>query len=183
MYARSPTATIGEPMQSNTGKRAGRSDETIMETQRFTISNPRFARNVPTVNLLSSAGEVHPQIFKVGQPKNHISDLQFQNSRRLRPSSVGRRVSKQKCVPVLVTLRKLFIESKKWRWSTRCTILGRRGQWEDIDSLTLRCLMRRMLSPWKRSFRIQTSRRWSVWKSRRPNWKNDPRILPGNWRS
>ena len=75
VYARSPTATIGEPMLSSTGKLVARFDETNKETQKLAISHPRFARNVPTVNLPSSAKEVYPTNFMVGKPKNHISDL------------------------------------------------------------------------------------------------------------
>ena len=94
VYARSPTATTGEPMLSSTGKSAARFDETNMETQSFTIPNPRFAGNVPTVNPRSSAEDVDPQNFMVVQPKTHLSDLEFGKSLRLRPS-IGRRVSKQ----------------------------------------------------------------------------------------
>ena len=59
----------------------------------------------------------------------------------LRRSSVGRRVSKQKCVSVLVTLRKLCVRSKKWRWSIRWTISRRPSEFEEIDSRILRCWM------------------------------------------
>ena len=54
------------------------SDETNKETQSFTIPNPRSAGNVPTVNIPSSVEKACPQNFTVGQPKNHISDLQFE---------------------------------------------------------------------------------------------------------
>ena len=47
-------------------------------TRGFTIPNPIFPGNVPTVNLPSSGEEVSPHISMVGQPKNHISDLQFE---------------------------------------------------------------------------------------------------------
>ena len=47
------------------------------ETQSFTISNPRFAGSVQTANLPSFGAQGYPQIFMVGQPTNHISDLQF----------------------------------------------------------------------------------------------------------
>ena len=63
---------MGEPMLSSTGKLLASFDETNKETQRFTIPNPRLAGNVPTVNLPSSAKEVCPQKFMVGQPKNHL---------------------------------------------------------------------------------------------------------------
>ena len=83
VYARSPTATIGEPVLPRIG-------ETHKETPSFTMSKPRFAGNVPTLNPSSSAEEVSPQNFMVGQPKNHISDLQFgKYALLLQPSSVG----------------------------------------------------------------------------------------------
>ena len=73
VYARSPTA-----MLSSTGKSAARFDETNKQTQSLTIPNPRFTGIVPTVNPPSAAEEVYPHNFMVGQPKNHISDLQFE---------------------------------------------------------------------------------------------------------
>ena len=78
VHARSPTVTLGGPMLSSTGKHVARFDEAYKVPQSFTIPNPRCARNVPTVNLPSSAEEVYPQNFVVGQPKKHISDLQFE---------------------------------------------------------------------------------------------------------
>ena len=57
----------------------------------------------PTVYLPSSTEEVHSQIFMVGQPKkNHTRNCNSENSPRLHPFSVGRRVSKQKCVQILL---------------------------------------------------------------------------------
>ena len=59
----------------------GNLERDFMEQTRwlcFTIPNPRFAGNVPTVNLPSSTEQACPQIIMVGQPKNHISDLQFE---------------------------------------------------------------------------------------------------------
>ena len=72
------TATCGEPILSSTGKLLARFDETDKETQSFTLLSPRFAGNVPTVNPPSFAEEVYPQNFMFGQPKNHISELQFE---------------------------------------------------------------------------------------------------------
>ena len=75
MYARSPTATFGEPVLLSTGKFVARIDATDKETQSFTILDPRIARNVPTVNPPSVAEEVNTPNYNVGPPKNHISDL------------------------------------------------------------------------------------------------------------
>ena len=78
MYARIPTATIREPLLSSTEKSPATTVETHEETLSFTITNAIFVGNVPTVYLPSSAEEVSTQIYMVGQPKNHISDLQFE---------------------------------------------------------------------------------------------------------
>ena len=77
MHERSPTATFGKPVLSSTGKPVKRFDESN-KAQSFTIKNLRVVGNEPTVNLPSSAEEVYPQNYTVGQPKNHISDLQFE---------------------------------------------------------------------------------------------------------
>ena len=77
-------------------------------------------------------------------------------------------------------------------WSNLWTILRRRSQLEGIDSRTLRRLMRRLRPPWRRSLRTLTSRKESIWQSRRFNcrtgfsvedryWHHDLRILSGNW--
>ena len=58
MYACCPTATSSEPVLSSTEKLVATLDETNKETQSFTICNPRFAGNLPTVNLSSSVEEV-----------------------------------------------------------------------------------------------------------------------------
>ena len=71
--------------ESSTGKLVARFDDTNKKTQSFSIHNPRFAGNVPTVNLPSSAEQVYPQKIMVGQAKNHISDLHFDEF--LTPSS------------------------------------------------------------------------------------------------
>ena len=63
---------------SNTGRLVARIDETNQDTQSFAIPNPRFVGNVPTMNLPSSAEEVCPNNFMVGQPKNHISNMHFE---------------------------------------------------------------------------------------------------------
>ena len=63
---------------SSAGRPIARIDETIKEPQSITISNPRFARNVPTVNPPSVAVEVYSQNFMDRQPKHHISELQFE---------------------------------------------------------------------------------------------------------
>ena len=105
VYARSPTATFGEPMLSSTGKPVARFDETSNEEQSFTIPDPRFARNVLTVNLPRK--RFTRAKFMVGQPREpHLGPAFRKKSLRLLPSHVGGRVSKQKCVLVLVTLRK-----------------------------------------------------------------------------
>ena len=71
---------------------------------------------VPTVNLPSATEEAHPQNSMVEQPKNQISDLQFEKSLRLRLSSDGKRVSRQKCFQVQITLQNQCVGFKKSRW-------------------------------------------------------------------
>ena len=139
MYARSPTATLGAPVLLSTGKPEARIDETKRETQSFTILAPRFAGNVATVNPPSRAEEVYPQNFIVGQPKNHISDLHFE----LQPYHGGGRVSKPKCVLVLITLWKESVGLKKSRWLLQWTILRRRDQVLEIVSQTSRSPMQK----------------------------------------
>ena len=78
VYAEVPAVHMVNPCCRVRGKTAARFDEPNKETQSFTIPDPRFARNMPTVNLPSSAQEVYPHLFMVGQRKNHISELQFE---------------------------------------------------------------------------------------------------------
>ena len=129
LHARSPTATSGESVRLSTGKPAARIDETNKETHSSTIPNPRFARNVPTVIPFGwTAEEPH---------RTCIS----KNSPRPLPSHVAGRVSKQKCVLVLFTIRKQFVGL------LLRTMLRRRGQLLEINSQTSRCLMQRSLPP------------------------------------
>ena len=143
LNARSPKATIGEPTRPSTGKLVARFDETNKETRSFTILNPRFAGNVPTVNLPSSADEAYPPNFMIGQPNQKISDLHFENFFSPEMASVGRRVSKQKCVLVPITLRTRCVGCKKSRSLLVWTILRRRGRLLEIYSETSRRLKRK----------------------------------------
>ena len=77
VYARSPTASHGEPGLVSTRRPVARSDETNTDTQSFTIPNPRFAGNVPTSNPPSFAEEAYPQSYMVGQPMSPISEMHF----------------------------------------------------------------------------------------------------------
>ena len=96
------------------------------------------------------------------------------NFRTLRHFSVGRRASKPMFVLVLVSLRKQCIGLKKWRWSIRWTILSHHSQSKGIDSLIFRCLLQRLLVPWRRSSRTLTSRRESIWRSKRCKYSHIP---------
>ena len=107
------------------------------------------------------------------------------NSQILWHFSVGKRAPRPRCVPVQTFPRKLCCGSNKWRWSNQWTILRRRDRLEGIDSEALSFFMRRLRPLWRRSSRIHTSRRKSVWRSKRPKWKTDRvwdlRVLSGNW--
>ena len=112
-----PTNRIRNPMLFSTGKLIARIDETKKDTQSFKILTPRFARNVPAVNFRK---RIFPHTYMVGQPKNHISDLNFEKFLRLQLSHVGGRFSKQ-CVLILITLWKQCVGLRSrdgyfWGW-------------------------------------------------------------------
>ena len=130
-----------------TGKFVARFHKTDKETQSFTRPNPRFAGNVPTVNLPSFREEVYPQTYMFGQPKNHISDLQFEKFPTPSTFQYWKTVSKQKCILVQITLRNQRVGFEKSSCLLLRTILRRRGQFWEINIQTSRCLMRRSLPP------------------------------------
>ena len=85
----SPDSARGDPE---------RGDEQPIGAQIQSIPQPRFVGSLLTVELPSLVGEFHSKNFMVEQPKNNVSDLQFEKtpSHRLL-SLVGRRTSKLKC--------------------------------------------------------------------------------------
>ena len=95
------------------------------------------------------------------------------NSLILRNSSVEKRDSKPRYVPVYTSPRKRCCGSKKLRWSNQCTLLRRRDEFENTNSRILRCLMRRLRPTCRCSSRTRTLRRKSVWRCRTPTWKTD----------
>ena len=106
-----------------------------------------------------------PQYFVVGQPKKHFSELQFEQFPTPATFRVGRRVSTQKCVSGS------NYPSESMRWITEVEMATSVDDLKrsilEICSLTSRRLMRRSLPPWRRSSQIRTSRKRSIWHSRR----------------
>ena len=123
VYARSPTATHGEPVFLSAGRPGARIDETNKDTQSLTIPTSRFAGSLPIWNYASSQKELIRKIMWLKSRRIRSRRCISIISLYLRLSSVGRRASKQKYDNVLVFLRKLCVGSKKWRWSARWTIL------------------------------------------------------------
>ena len=84
VHARNPTATRGEPMLSSTGRPEARFDETDKETHKLGNSQPEICRkraDREIFRLPRKRSILHN--YMVGQPKNHISDLQFDKFRTL----------------------------------------------------------------------------------------------------
>ena len=129
------TATHCELVSLNTGRSVANIDE-LENNQSLAKPTPRVARQFSTWNPPSHAEWAYPQNCMVEQPRNQVSEMHFDNF----PTPY---------VPVLVSPRKQCTGSKKWRWSNRWTVLSHLNKFEGIVSLTLRCLMRRLLPPWK----------------------------------
>ena len=133
MYARSPTATHGEPVFPSAGKSEARVDEINKHTQSYAIPTPRFAGNVSTWNLPLMQKELVRRIMSLNHQGIRSQNCISIKSLFLRHFSVGRRVSKKKYVHVLITPRKLCVGSQKCRSSIRWSILCHRDQFENID--------------------------------------------------
>ena len=89
-------------------------DETNEDTRSFAIPTLRFAGNVSTWNPPSLSEGAYPQNSMVEQPRNQVSEMHFDKFPcAFGNSSVGRRASKQKCVPVLLTLREAMRSIKE----------------------------------------------------------------------
>ena len=76
VYARSPTATRGEPVSLNTGRAEARIDERNRDTRSFTIPTPRFAAKVQLGILPLMWKELIHELM-VEQPRNQVSDMHF----------------------------------------------------------------------------------------------------------
>ena len=132
-----------EPVSLNTGRLANRAGELKRNNLIFDLHRDLQGRF--QVGIFSShADGAYPRNCMVEPPRNRVSVMHFKKFLVfLLHSSVGERVSKPRYVPVLVSSRKLCSGSKKWKWSILWTILCHPDQFENINSRTLRCLMRR----------------------------------------
>ena len=147
VYARSPTATLGEPVFLNTGRSEARVDQMERNTKSFTIPTPRFAGTVSTWNPPSLAEGAYPQNLWLSNRGIRSRKCISISAPYFRRFTVEKRASRPRYVLVLTFLRKLCVGSKKWKWSIRWTISRRPNQFEDIDSLILRRWMRRLRPP------------------------------------
>ena len=114
VYARSPTATYGEPVFFLSAGRLRGSLKQMKDTQSFTIRAPRFAGNVPTWDPPSflQKGLIHKITWLNNRGIRSRRCISI-DSLRIRHFSVRRRASKQKYVPVLITVRKHCVRFKQ----------------------------------------------------------------------
>ena len=135
-----------------------------------------------------------PQNYMVGQQRQRISELQFDNSPIHNRFQYGKFDSKPKSLPVLIFHRILCYGSKTWRWLFHWKNWNPRDQFMERFFQTPRCWTRGLLQPWTRSSRIPSSRRKSVSKNWTPRKRtgfyeedrsvlHDLRLLSSDWRS
>ena len=110
----------------------------------------------------------------VEQQRSQVSEMHFDKFIILRHFSVGKRASRPRYVLVLTSPRMPCCGSKKWRWWNQWTMLRRPSQliagrrfpnFEIFDA--------KIASVLKNHHEHPTSRRKSVWRSKRPIWKTD----------
>ena len=142
-------------------------------TRNIAIRTSRFARKFSTWKPPSFAEGAYPQNCMVEQPRNQVSEMQFDTFPNLRHFSVGKRGSRPRCVPVQTFPQKLCCGSKKWRWSTPWTILRRSQSIRGYRFPNFEVLDAKIASALKKIITNPTSKRKSVWRSKRPKWKTD----------
>ena len=140
VYARSPSGTHGEPVLSSTGKNCSEIWWTKQGDSKLyhppTRDLPETCR--PWIFRLPHKRLIHTFSW-LDSRRTTSRSYSSKNSQRLRHSSVGRRVSKQHRVLVLVTFRRGCVGLKMSRWLLLWTISRSRNQFEDIVSPIFRC--------------------------------------------
>ena len=110
-YSTTPGAAGSVPVHIGTGTPFAR-DEHL---NRGTIPMPTCARTPSTISSLMPVDI--PQNSMVGQQRQQISELQFENFATPQPFLVWKEDSKAKWLPVLIFHRRPCYGSKKLRWS------------------------------------------------------------------
>ena len=166
-------------MSWNTRRLPDRANELMRNTQHFAILAPRFARKISTSNPPSHAEGTYPRNCMVEQPSNKSQKCIPVNSQILRHFSVGKRVSRQKYVPIRTFPEKLCEGSKKWRRSIRWTVLRRCNRLK-IASTLEKIIMNPYLKK-KVSLEEQKAQIEDRFLRGRQDSVFDLRILSGDW--
>ena len=124
MCARSPTATLGEPVLSSAGRLVARTDETKRETQRFSIPNTRFVGNVPTWNPPSFAEGLPTKLHGRTAEESHLGPAFREVPHALLLPALEDEFQK-KCVLVFISLQEQCVGLKKSRRLRLRTLLRR----------------------------------------------------------
>ena len=147
---------------------ATKGNELERNIQNFALPTPRFARKFSSLESSLSCRRSLSAELHGGTTEEHRSRKCISiNSLILRHFSVGKRPSRPRYVPVLTFTRKLCCGSKKCIWATQyrktSQSIGRHRfpNFEMVDA--------KIASALKNIIMNTTSRRESVWRSKRPN--------------
>ena len=168
--ARSLADTHCEPVSLNKEISATKGNELERSIQNFALPTPRFARKFQAWNPPSHVQGAYPQNCTVEQPRTQVSETHFDkfpDPWTLQCWKTTFTTEVCSCCNFHTEAIYIYCGSRKCIWATQCRKTSQSIGGHRFPNFEM--LMRRLRPPWRRSSWTTTSRRESVWRSKRPN--------------